>query len=635
MLRPLFKFLLPTTLITTLVMGTADGATSVNPIRQAELEALLATAQPSAAAAPATRGAPTPAESARVHWSADGFLRYLGAPPGLHFPVTGVGTNQPEVVARHFLHQHASLLAVRTPALDFQPVKQKTHRGRHYLRFQQHYAGLPVFAAQTTVQLDAQLGVEAVFSDLERDTQALEALPPSLTPKIAAEQAVLAAQAILNPAAPARAFSNTTPALTIFSPSVVGQVGEVRVAWEFRLACDWGERRAEQMLVDAHDGRVLFRNPLIHSALNRLISDHFTFTATTNQDGSVSYTYPWVRSEGEPPVANFEANRAYDGIGDAYQFYLLEHGRTNWVSFSPNQQARVRFCPSYNACPWANAQYDGYYPRMDFGDGWTPDDVVGHEYTHGVTDSESGLIYQNASGAINESFSDIWGEFVDLTNTRGNDSTSVRWDVGEDLPNGRIRSMKNPPALNHPDRLGSPLYLPPPPQPNQGNDYGGVHSNSGVGNKLCYLLTDGDTFNGSTVTGLGIFLVAELFYEANANLLQSASDWTDLNNALTQAAINLGWTSSQRTNLYRACRAVEIAPPSDLYVDKFSTCPNPAGQPLCVSNSGPYLTVRQAVTNALAGDTLHIRSANYNETLTISNRLTLQSFNGPTTIGKP
>ena len=628
-----FKIVSRTILITTLVMGTADGAIPVSPAREAELAALLATAQPVAATAAAAGNASAPAESARVHWSADGFVRYLGAPPAHHFPATGAGADQPEVAARQFLQQHASLLGVQTPALDFQPVKQKTHRGRHYLRFQQHYAGLPVFAAQATVQLDSQSGVEAVFSDLERDTQALAALAPSLAPKITAEQAVLAAQAILNPAAPPSAFSNTAPALVIFSPSVVGQVGEVRLAWDFRLASDWGERQAEQMLVDAYDGRVLFRNPLIHSALNRLISDHFTLA--TNESGQAFY--PWVRSEGEAPSTNAQVNLAYDGIGDAYQFYFLEHGRTNWVGpYESGQRARVRYCTA-NDCPWAGAVYEGstYSPEMRIGLGFATDDVVAHEYTHGVTESESSLIYRNASGAINESFSDIWGEFVDLTNTRGNDNAAVRWDIGEDLPNGRIRSMKNPPALGHPDRLGSPLYIPPPSQPTQGNDYGGVHSNSGVGNKLCYLLTDGGTFNGSTVTGLGIFLVAELFYDANANLLQPASDWTDLFNALRQAAINLGWTSPQRANVYRACRAVEIAPPTDLYVDQNSTCPIPAGLPLCVLNLGPYLSVRQGVTNALAGDTLHLQSGNYNETLTLSSRLTLKPLNGPTTIGKP
>ena len=54
---------------------------------------------------------------------------------------------------------------------------------------------------------------------------------------------------------------------------------------------------------------------------------------------------------------------------------------------------------------------------MVFGEGFAAaDDVVGHELTHGVTESESALFYYMQSGAINESFSDVWGEFIDQWN---------------------------------------------------------------------------------------------------------------------------------------------------------------------------------------------------------------------------
>ena len=44
----------------------------------------------------------------------------------------------------------------------------------------------------------------------------------------------------------------------------------------------------------------------------------------------------------------------------------------------------------------------------------TADDVVAHEWGHAYTEYTSGLIYQWQSGALNESYSDIWGETVDL-----------------------------------------------------------------------------------------------------------------------------------------------------------------------------------------------------------------------------
>ena len=40
-------------------------------------------------------------------------------------------------------------------------------------------------------------------------------------------------------------------------------------------------------------------------------------------------------------------------------------------------------------------------------------DIVGHEFAHGVDDSEGELTYFFQSGALDESFADIFGYFVD------------------------------------------------------------------------------------------------------------------------------------------------------------------------------------------------------------------------------
>src|SRR6476620_5352850 len=131
---------------------------------------------------------------------------------------------------------------------------------------------------------------------------------------------------------------------------------------------------------------------------------------------------------------------------------------------------------------------------MVYGDGFPVDDVVGHELTHGVTDFESSLFYFAQSGAINESLSDVFGEFIDLSNTAGggNDSAAARWKIGEDI--GAFRDMKNPPAFGDPDMMQSANYFSGP------GDNAGVHTNSGVNNKAAFLMTDGGTFNGKTVT---------------------------------------------------------------------------------------------------------------------------------------
>jgi bacillolysin len=188
--------------------------------------------------------------------------------------------------------------------------------------------------------------------------------------------------------------------------------------------------------------------------------------------------------------------------------------------------------------------------QMVYGDGESlADDTVAHELTHGVTDFEADLFTYYQSGAINESMSDVFGEFVDLTNARGNDAASVRWLVAEDGLGGTIRNMKDPtlsPSPVQPDKMTSPNYFAGAnTEDANGRDFdqGGVHVNSGVGNKAAYLITDGATFNGKTVTGLGIDKAARIYYETLTNLLTSGSDYADLYATLPQACTNLTGTA--------------------------------------------------------------------------------------------
>ena len=97
--------------------------------------------------------------------------------------------------------------------------------------------------------------------------------------------------------------------------------------------------------------------------------------------------------------------------------------------------------------------------------------------------------------------------------------------------------MKNPPAHDHPDRMTSQFYT------CTALDSGGVHTNSGVGNKAAFLIVDGGTFNGFTVQGIGLAKAAKVYYETETHLLLSGSDYADLADALAQACAILQGTS--------------------------------------------------------------------------------------------
>ena len=63
---------------------------------------------------------------------------------------------------------------------------------------------------------------------------------------------------------------------------------------------------------------------------------------------------------------------------------------------------------------------------IHFGSGYITDDVVSHEWSHGYTQTGNGLIYRTESGAMNEAFSDIFGEAVDILNMDTSDPDHLR-----------------------------------------------------------------------------------------------------------------------------------------------------------------------------------------------------------------
>jgi len=263
----------------------------------------------------------------------------------------------------------------------------------------------------------------------------------------------------------------------------------------------------------------------------------------------------YLCDEMDPTCATGDAHAkaAHQYAIGAYNLYYNKHSRDSINNAGMPIISSVHYRSGYS-----NSFWDGR--QMVYGDagGWPlADDVVAHEFTHGVTQYESNLFYYYQSGAINESFSDLWGEYYDQTNGQGNDVAGVKWQIGEDISGlGAIRSMSNPPAFGDPDRISNSNY-------DEGqDDSGGVHTNSGVNNKAVFLMVDGGTFNGKTVSALGWDKTLAIYYEANTNLLISGSDYSDLYYTLQQACSNLigqnGIVAGDCTEVKDAIDAVEM-----------------------------------------------------------------------------
>jgi Zn-dependent metalloprotease len=130
-------------------------------------------------------------------------------------------------------------------------------------------------------------------------------------------------------------------------------------------------------------------------------------------------------------------------------------------------------------------------------------DMVGHEFFHGVTQHTARLDYKGQTGALNESFSDIFG--VMIANGLAPDWGTWRWEVGADTGQP-LRDMSDPRRFNHPAHMSEYLNLPPE------NDFGGIHLNCGIHNKAAFnIMTSRDA------QGRFLFApaaVARLFYSA-------------------------------------------------------------------------------------------------------------------------
>ena len=158
-------------------------------------------------------------------------------------------------------------------------------------------------------------------------------------------------------------------------------------------------------------------------------------------------------------------------------------------------------------------------------------DIAGHEFTHAVTSSESNLEFSGESGAINEALSDIMGTAIEKYINNG----EFNWTIGEQT-GSTFRNMKNPTAINFSEGLPYPDDYSKYNDLN-GEDYGGVHFNSSIINKVAYLIAQGGTHNGVNVNGIGEDKMFDIFYYANTDELNMTSDFSELKLACLKVAL--------------------------------------------------------------------------------------------------
>jgi Zn-dependent metalloprotease len=243
------------------------------------------------------------------------------------------------------------------------------------------------------------------------------------------------------------------------------------------------------------------------------------------------------------------ATDAHWGAEMTYDYYVQLHNRNGLDDNGMQMDSYVHYGNSYNNAFWNGSE-------MTYGDGsnspggFTPltaIDVCGHEFTHGVTSFTASLVYSYESGALNESFSDIFGTCIEFWKK----PLTADYLIGEEImytQPGALRSMNNPNQYGDPDTyLGNSWYT-------GTADNGGVHTNSGVQNKWFYILSNGESGTNDNsqvynVTGIGVLAAGDIAFRNLTTYLISSSQYADARTFAIQSA----------QDLYGACSPEVIA----------------------------------------------------------------------------
>jgi len=279
--------------------------------------------------------------------------------------------------------------------------------------------------------------------------------------------------------------------------------------------------------------------------------------ATSGYPDSNTYAYRSTNDWGTSDRTEISAGKNFNHTQD---YFRTVHSRDSFDNASAYARGNVHEGTNY-----VDAYWDGTDFHFGDGDGISFDplatiDIVAHEYGHAWTDYTSNLIYQDESGALNESFSDIVGATVEFYAQPDGASSYPNkvpgyadWLLGEDasLSSTALRDMRTPANTNtvgfgneQPSRYHATYWY------TGTDDNGGVHTNSGVQNFVYYLLSEGDTGTNDglpyDVTGIGVSNARQVAYRANTNYLASSANHRASRLAWIDAAsdLNSSWVDS-------------------------------------------------------------------------------------------
>jgi Zn-dependent metalloprotease len=468
------------------------------------------------------------------------------APFGLVLPEVASGS--PTAVALALFTRYPLLFGTGDVSNQLRVLDVSTDAGPQpmsHVRLQQIYAGVPVFGAELRVHLTPTLTVMSVSGNylrnpaiamdvvVNKDTARRTAINniaaaqlastaafdrPLRRPKpvgpILNELEMLGTSATLSTVSMSRAWQvvNDRKAEVVDAgleilPGVLADTHvENHLTWRFRFT-------ESDLFVSATTGDVVFAVPNLLGA--RRVFDGLA--ASPISLAAPSLILVDGANVAPTPPGNGDIMPADSEAAGAVGFWALL-ARNGWDGAGANTDAVTNA-----AFPFPNAMWVIIRNQMWFSPGFVRPDVVAHEFTHGVTASTAGLLYIDESGALNEHYSDIMG------NLAAPDAPPTSWFIGETGAGGAgaLRDMKSPAVGNYAAyvrRTGActavlaPLTMPV-------CDAGGVHTNSGIGNRAAVLLCDGD--GTAAHSGIGRSRLGRLFADTLTTRLHPWSRYLD------------------------------------------------------------------------------------------------------------
>lgn len=474
----------------------------------------------------------------RVVRGAGGAVRFVGTAPGSEVRNPGAASARSvRAAARAHLDRYGAALGAQPGSRYVLERVTPTPAGVELVRYRQEVSGVPVLGGEVALDLAPDRGLRSLSSRVSAHAGVGRA-------SVSVRRAARIARAVVARSVTGTRLQVTDQGRWLLDPAVLEWrlPGGARTVRRFLVGN--GTDVARMILVDDGTGAVLGDVDQVQH-VDRVVCDR------QNARGDESpCTSGFVRTETSGATGDADIDHAFDYAGATQTFYetIAHRDLTNLIGVDVGGvrklAATVRFCTADTAspCPFPNAFWNGQ--QMFYGAGYSSaDDVVGHEMTHGFIDRFSALFYWGQSGAINESMADVIGEFIDHRNPTPGDSPT-NWDLGEDLPGGPLRNLADPTLYGQPDRMTSALYTADQAWPNNPYlDNGGVHTDSGVGNKTAYLISQGGTFNGQSITGIDegdpTLTKSSQLYVLTIERLLSGSDYADLARTLEQSCSDL------------------------------------------------------------------------------------------------